>query len=178
MRKLKYILASSAVFVLRGLMGAETCSCSRAGDSPRVKNGAVVDGGSAACGTTTGQYLLNDVLKNPPPAKLFYLIVAENLADAQKKALAALKAARPDAVFIEQPTAEDLKAESIAARACAVGAHLYVRPNVANVCAAEGYVMIQAQAGGTLDRFRWRRCPYGVLQEGRGADIFAVRGCG
>jgi phage shock protein E len=47
-RSLKYILASSAVCVLRGLMGAGTCSCSRAGDSPRVKNGAVVDGGSAA----------------------------------------------------------------------------------------------------------------------------------
>ena len=48
MRDLKHILAASAVCVMVGLMGAGTCSCCRAGDTPGVKNGAVVDVDSAA----------------------------------------------------------------------------------------------------------------------------------
>lgn len=107
--------------------------------------------GFTACGTTWGQYLLNDVLSAPPDARLFYIPVAECLSDGQRRHLDALKASRPDAVFVERPTVADLTAAVIAERARRAGAHLYVAPDVANVCAADGYVMIQALVDGPLE---------------------------
>ena len=107
--------------------------------------------GFNACGTTYGQYLLNDVLDNPPSAKLFYIPVAENLSDLQRARLDALKSTRTDAVFVENPAPQDLTAGAIAERASRAGAHIYVRPSVANVCAAEGHVAVQALKDGEIE---------------------------
>ena len=103
-----------------------------------------------ACGATYGQYLLDDILEKPIDAKLFYLPLAYQLTEAQRARLAALKAARPDAVFVE-PTPVDMTAEAIAAHARRAGVHLYAEPGKANVLAAEGYVLVQALVEGPLD---------------------------
>ena len=115
--------------------------------------GAVLDRrGFATCGADYGQYLLADVLENPPPSvKLFYLTVADNLSSEDRTKLEALKKSRPDAVFVENPTPSDLTAEAIAARATKAGVHRYTAPGKANICSAEGYLAVQALADGPLE---------------------------
>ena len=101
--------------------------------------------GFARCGADYGQYLLADVLEKPPESvKLFYLVACDRLDGATRVKLEALKKARPDAVFVENPTPDDLTAEAIAARAKAAGVRLFVAPEKANVCSAERFVAIQS----------------------------------
>ena len=108
--------------------------------------------GFATCGADYGQYLLFDLLENPPASvKLFYLTFAGNLAPDVRKKLDALKAARPDAVFVENVTPEDITAEAIAVRAAKAGVHLFTAPGAANVCSAEGIVLVQALKEGALE---------------------------
>lgn len=108
--------------------------------------------GFATCGADYGQYLLSDVLENPPTSvKLFYLTIAGNLAPDVRAKLDALKAARPDATFVENVTPEDITAEAIAARAAKAGVHCFTAPGAANVCSAEGIVLIQALKEGPLE---------------------------
>jgi hypothetical protein len=108
--------------------------------------------GFATCGADYGQYLLSDVLENPPASvKLFYLTIAGNLTPDVRAKLDALKAARPDATFVENVTPEDITAEAIAARAAKAGVHLFTAPGAANVCSAEGIVLIQALKEGPLE---------------------------
>ena len=107
--------------------------------------------GFAKCGADYGQYLLSDVLENPPASvKIFYLAVANDLAPDVRKKLDALKAARPDATFVENVTSEDITAEAIATRAAEAGVHLFTAPGVANVCSAEGIVLVQALQEGPI----------------------------
>ena len=82
--------------------------------------------------------------------KLFYLAVANDLAPDVRAKLDALKAARPDAVFVENVAPEDITAEAIAARAAKAGVHLFTAPGAANVCSAEGVVLVQALKEGPL----------------------------
>jgi len=107
--------------------------------------------GFATSGANYGQYLLADILRNPPKSvKLFYLTAADHL-DAEASAkLEVLKAARPDATFVENVTPADITAAAIAERARKAGVHLYTAPGKANVCAAEGYVHVQALQAGPL----------------------------
>ena len=108
--------------------------------------------GFAKCGADYGQYLLSDVLENPPASvKLFYLTIAGNLTPEVRAKLDALKAARPDAIFVENVTPEDITAEAIAARAAKAGVHRFTAPGSANVCSAEGIVLIQALKEGPLE---------------------------
>lgn len=108
--------------------------------------------GFATCGADCGQYLLSDVLENPPDsARLYYLSVADHLSAEERAKLDAFKAARPDAVFVENVTANDITAESIAMRAKAAGVHLYTPAGKANVCSSEGYVLVQALEEGPLE---------------------------
>ena len=54
-----------------------------------------------ACGAPYGQYLLNDLLADPPKnAKLFFMGFAYRLTKEQRAKLAALRKARPDATFV------------------------------------------------------------------------------
>ena len=122
-----------------------------AAGSGRVTGPALNRRGFEACGVMYGQYLLNDVLTNPPPAKVFYLAVANNLTAGQRTKLAALKVSRPDAVFVENVRAEDVTPEAIAATALRAGAHAYVRPGAAYVTAAEGYVSVFARTEGPIE---------------------------
>ena len=108
--------------------------------------------GFATCGADYGQYLLSDVLENPPASvKLFYLAVANDLAADVRAKLGALKAARPDVVFVENVTPQDITAEAIAARAKEAGIHLFTAPGSANVCSSEGIVLVQALKDGPLE---------------------------
>lgn len=107
--------------------------------------------GLATCGTTYGQYLLNDVLDNPPPAKVFYLLFTEDATPEQRRRIDELKRQRPDAVFVENPAAADMTADALAAAAKKAGVRPFTAPGAAHVSAAEGYVMIQAQKAGLLE---------------------------
>ena len=108
--------------------------------------------GFATCGANCGQYLLSDVLADPPASvKLFYLTIARDLSAEDRKRLDALKASRPDATFVENVTPADLTAAAIGARARAAGARCYTAPGRANVCAAEGFVLVQALGEGPLE---------------------------
>jgi len=107
--------------------------------------------GFATCGADYGQYLLSDVLENPPASvKLFYLTVVNDLASDVRAKLEALKAMRSDAVFVENVTPGDITAEAIAARARKAGVHCFTAPGAANVCSAEGVVLVQALKEGPL----------------------------
>ena len=107
--------------------------------------------GFATSGANYGQYLLADVLRNPPKSvKLFYLTAADHLDAATRAKLDALKKARPDATFVEGVTPADITAVAIAERARKAGVHLYTAPGKANVCAAEDYVHVQALQDGPL----------------------------
>ena len=108
--------------------------------------------GFATCGADYGQYLLSDILENPPASvKLFYLAVVNDLAPDVRAKLDVLKALRPDAVFVENVTPADITAEAIAARAEKAGVHLFTAPGMANVCSAEGVVLVQALQEGPLE---------------------------
>ena len=108
--------------------------------------------GFATCGADYGQYLLADILENPPPSvKLFYLTIANDLAPDVRAKLNALKASRPDAIFVENVTPQDVTAEAIAALARKAGIHCFVAPGAANVCSAEGVVLVQALREGPLE---------------------------
>jgi len=52
------------------------------------------------CGMPYGQYILEDVLRNDIPAKVQFHLASWRLADAQRKALKAQRAARPDLVRV------------------------------------------------------------------------------
>ena len=108
--------------------------------------------GFARCGADYGQYLLADVLENPPESvKLFYLVACDRLDGETRAKLTALKAARPDAVFLENAAPSNLTAEAIAAQAKAARVHCFVAPGRANVCSAEGFVSVQALQDGPLE---------------------------
>ena len=108
--------------------------------------------GFATCGADYGQYLLDDVLDNPPQSvKLFYLTVANDLAPDVRARLDALKAVRPDAVFVENPEPQDLSAKAIAGRARKAGIRCYTAPGEANICSAEGFLLVQALKDGHLE---------------------------
>ena len=108
--------------------------------------------GFATCGADYGQYLLEDILENPPASvKLFYLTIADDLAPDVRAKLDAFKAARPDATFVENVTPQDITAEAIAARAAKAGVHCFVAPGTANICSAEGVVLVQALKDGALE---------------------------
>ena len=112
---------------------------------PRARDAALIT-------ADYGQYLLSDVLENPPASvKLFYLTIAGNLAPDVRAKLDALKAARPDATFVENVTPADITAEAIAARAAQAGVHRFTAPGAANVCSAEGVVLVQALKEGPLE---------------------------
>ena len=101
------------------------------------------------CGASCGQYLLNDVLENPPPAKLVFVVYARGLAQERRARLDALKR-RTDMQVVEVESPDELTASAIAERAKSAGVHLYAPPGKAVVCAAEGYVLVQAQEAGMM----------------------------
>ena len=108
--------------------------------------------GFATCGADYGQYLLEDILENPPASvKLFYLTIADRLAPDVRVRLDAFKAARPDVTFVENVTPQDITAEAIAARARKAGVHCFAAPGMANICSAEGVILVQALKDGPLE---------------------------
>ena len=108
--------------------------------------------GFATCGADYGQYLLPDFLRHPPESvKLCYLTVADHLTPDAKARLNEVKKARPDLIFVENVTAADLTAEAISVQARRAGVHLFTAPGKANVCSAEGYVVVQALQEGPLE---------------------------
>ena len=106
--------------------------------------------GFAGSGTTYGQYLLADYVKSVPPAKLVYLVECHSPVPEVQARLAAVRKARADIVFVENPAAEELTSAAIAARAKEAGCHVYTAPEQAAVEAAERYVMIQSRVEGDL----------------------------
>ena len=107
--------------------------------------------GFATCGADYGQYLLSDVLENPPESvKLFYFPVIRDLAPDLRVKLDALKASRPDATFVEDVTPQDITAEAIADRAGKAGVHCFTAPGEANACSSDGVVLVQALREGPL----------------------------
>jgi len=119
--------------------------------SGTVTGPALTRRGFDISGVTYGLYFLNDVLENPPEAKVYYLAVANDLTPDQKNALANFKVSRPDAVFVEDVTDSDVTAAAIAATAARANAHRYTRPGAAYVTAAEGFVSVCAMADGPLE---------------------------
>jgi len=107
--------------------------------------------GFATCGATYGQYFLDDILENPLEARVYVILVAADLPPAKAARLAAFKAARPAAVFVENPRAADLTAEALAAALRRAGGTPYVAPGRANLAAAEGFAMLQALEEGPLE---------------------------
>ncbi len=108
-------------------------------------------GGYGTCGATYGQYLLNDVLADPPDAKLFVMAFVPDMTEAQREKVRQLKAARPDAAFLDVATGEELTAANLALCARRAGAHLYTKPGEADIASAEGIVMVQAQKDGPVE---------------------------
>ena len=107
--------------------------------------------GFARCGADYGQYLLEDFLANPPVSvKLVYFPVIRDLSPALRAKLDAYKAAHPAVMCVEKLTAADLAAGAIAARARQAGVHLWTAADKANVCSAEGLVVVQALEAGPL----------------------------
>ena len=51
----------------------------------------------------------------------------------------------------ENVTPQDITAEAIAARAAKAGVHCFVAPGTANICSAEGVVLVQALKDGALE---------------------------
>ena len=105
--------------------------------------------GFDTCGASCGQYLLSDVLENPPAVKVVFVVYARDLAPERRARLDALKR-RADMQVFEVESPQELTASAIAARAKAAGVHLYAAPGKAVVCAAEGYVLVQAQEAGIM----------------------------
>ncbi len=106
--------------------------------------------GSATCGTSCGQYLLSDVLENPPDAKLILVVYSKGLSPERRAKLDALKSRLSDVRVREVESPDELTALAIAERARAAGVHLYAPPGKAVVCAAEGYVMVHAHVSETI----------------------------
>ena len=106
--------------------------------------------GFETCGAPYGQYLLDDVLENPPAAKLFYVAYAKDLSPERREKLDALRKRQGATVFVAD-SAADMTAEAIARRARAAGVHLYAEPGKAVVCASEGYVVVQSRREGPLE---------------------------
>lgn len=106
--------------------------------------------GFETCGAPYGQYLLDDVLENPPSAKLFYVAYAKDLSPERREKLDVLRKRQGATVFVAD-SAADMTAEAIARRARAAGVHLYAEPGKAVVCASEGYVVVQARREGPLE---------------------------
>lgn len=106
--------------------------------------------GFETCGVTYGQYFLNDLLDDPPDAKVFYIAVGNNLDSVQRNKLRSFKVSHPDAVFVENVTAMDVTSVAIAAAAARANAHRYTRPGAACVNAAEGFVVVTAMDDGPL----------------------------
>ncbi|MBO7721677.1 MAG: hypothetical protein J6T01_04635 [Kiritimatiellae bacterium] len=117
----------------------------------RSVSGRMKRGPFNVCGATYGQYLLGDVLASPPDAKVFYITVLEKPSPEVRAKLAALKAARPAAVFVVNPGPADLTPAAIAANVRRAGGRVYVAPGTANLCAAEGFVMVQALKDGPVE---------------------------
>ena len=103
------------------------------------------------CGATHGQYLLDDVLANPPDCKLLLIAYARDLEPARRARLEEMKRAHPTMRVVEAATPYDVVTEKIVEHAKAAGVHFYTQPLKATVCAAEGYVVVQAREAGPLE---------------------------
>ena len=103
------------------------------------------------CGATHGQYLLDDVLADPPDCKLLLIAYARDLEPARRARLEEMKRAHPAMRVVEAATAYDVTTEKIVEHAKAAGVHFYTQPLKATVCAAEGYVVVQAREEGPLE---------------------------
>jgi hypothetical protein len=102
------------------------------------------------CGAVHGQYLLDDVLANPPECKLLLISYARDLDPARRARLDEIKRTHPKMHVVEAATKYDVIIEKIVAHAKAAGVHFYTQPMKATVCAAEGYVVVQAREAGLL----------------------------
>ena len=78
-----------------------------------------------------------------------WFTVEWNGAQERRARLDALKR-RTDMQVVEVESPDELTASAIAERAKAAGVHLYAPPGKAVVCAAEGYVLVQAQEAGMM----------------------------
>ena len=77
------------------------------------------------CGATHGQYLLDDVLANPPDCKLLLIAYARDLDPARRARLEEVKRAHPTMRVVEAATKYDVITEKIVAHAKAAGVHFY-----------------------------------------------------
>ena len=103
------------------------------------------------CGATHGQYLLDDVLANPPDCKLLFIAYACDLDPERRARLEEIKKTHPQMRVVEAETKYDVVMEKIVEHAKAAGVHFYTPPLKATVCAAEGYVVVQAREEGPLE---------------------------
>ena len=103
------------------------------------------------CGATHGQYLLDDVLANPPDCKLLFISYARDLEPERRARLEEIKRTHPKIRVVEAATKYDVVMEKIVAHAKEAGVHFYTPPLKATVCAAEGYVVVQAREAGPLE---------------------------
>ena len=103
------------------------------------------------CGATHGQYLLDDVLATPPDCKLLLISYARDLDPERRARLDEIKRASPKMRVVEAATNYDVVTEKIVEHAKAAGVHFYTPPLKATVCAAEGYVVVQAREAGLLE---------------------------
>lgn len=106
--------------------------------------------GFETCGGVYGQYLVSDVIENPPDAKLLYVVCSQALTAERRQKILDAAAKKGMRVFMAEKPA-DVTANAIAREAAAAGVHLYAPPGQAVVCAAEGYVVVQARHGGVLE---------------------------
>ena len=100
-------------------------------------------------GVTYGQYLLDDVLRDPPKAKLFIIAFARDLPKEKREKLEKLKS-QGGFRIIEVTEGSQLSAKYIAAEAEKAGSHVYAPQGSAIICAAEDYVAVQAQRDGEI----------------------------
>ena len=103
------------------------------------------------CGATHGQYLLDDVLADPPDCKLLFIAYARDWSPKRRARLEEIKRMRPEMRVVEAMTPDDVSMESIEKQAKAAGVHFYTRPMAATVCAAEGFLVVQARQEGPLE---------------------------
>ena len=103
------------------------------------------------CGATHGQYLLDDVLANPPDSKLLFIAYARDLEPERRARLDEIRKMRPQTRVVVAETKYDVVAEKIVEYAKVAGVHFYTPPLKATVCAAEGYVVVQAREEGPLE---------------------------
>ena len=103
------------------------------------------------CGATHGQYLLDDVLANPPDCKLLFIAYARDLDPERRARLEKIKRTHPQMHVVMADTKYDVVTEKIMEHAKAAGVHFYTPPLKATVCAAEGYVVVQAREEGPLE---------------------------